>query len=81
MPLTNAIYMKMSVIFLLRAVLFAQVLINTVMAKRVRCTVLYATETGKSLSFAKKLKTILNRAFDTRVRNAVFEKCFQLFYY
>ncbi|CAM4539437.1 unnamed protein product [Leuciscus chuanchicus] len=58
---------KVSFKGLIRAVFFSQMLINTVMAKRVRCTVLYATETGKSLTFAKKLKTMLNCAFDTRL--------------
>lgn len=62
--------------FLFRAVFFSQMLIKAVLAKRVRCTVLYATETGKSLTFAKKLNTMLNRAFESRVRNAVFKKLF-----
>ncbi|ROL51390.1 Nitric oxide synthase, inducible [Anabarilius grahami] len=52
---------------LIRAVFFSQILIKAVMAKRVRCTVLYATETGKSLTFAKKLNTMLSRAFDSRL--------------
>lgn len=80
MPTTNAIYIQI-LFFLFRAVFFSQILIKAVMAKRVRCTVLYATETGKSLTFAKKLNTMLSRAFDSRVRNAVFEKGFQILYY
>ncbi|NP_001098407.1 nitric oxide synthase 2a, inducible [Danio rerio] len=58
---------KVSFKGLIRAVFFSQTLIKAVLAKRVRCTVLYATETGKSLSFAKKLNTMLNRAFDSRL--------------
>ncbi|XP_050984471.1 nitric oxide synthase 2b, inducible [Labeo rohita] len=52
---------------LIRVVLFSQTLIKSVLAKRVRCTVLYATETGKSQSFAKKLNTMMNCAFSSRV--------------
>uniref|UniRef100_A0A8C1JL52 Nitric oxide synthase, inducible n=1 Tax=Cyprinus carpio TaxID=7962 RepID=A0A8C1JL52_CYPCA len=50
-----------------RAVLFSQTLIKSALAKRVRCTVLYATETGKSQTFAKKLNTMMNCAFSSRV--------------
>ncbi|RXN16225.1 nitric oxide inducible-like protein [Labeo rohita] len=57
---------KVSFRGLMRAVFFSQILIKAVMAKRVRCTVLYATETGKSLTFAKKLNNMLNRAFESR---------------
>uniref|UniRef100_A0A8C1A258 Nitric oxide synthase n=1 Tax=Cyprinus carpio carpio TaxID=630221 RepID=A0A8C1A258_CYPCA len=49
------------------AVLFSQTLIKSALAKRVRCTVLYATETGKSQTFAKKLNTMMNCAFSSRV--------------
>uniref|UniRef100_A0A9J7XV54 Nitric oxide synthase n=1 Tax=Cyprinus carpio carpio TaxID=630221 RepID=A0A9J7XV54_CYPCA len=52
---------------LIRAVLFSQTLIKSALAKRVRCTVLYATETGKSQTFAKKLNTMMNCAFSSRV--------------
>nr|XP_055056042.1 nitric oxide synthase 2a, inducible [Misgurnus anguillicaudatus] len=58
---------KVSFKGLMRAVFFSQILIKAVMTKRVRCTVLYATETGKSLTFAKKLNSTLNRAFDSRL--------------
>ncbi|KAI2664471.1 Nitric oxide synthase, inducible [Labeo rohita] len=58
---------KVSFRGLMRAVFFSQILIKAVMAKRVRCTVLYATETGKSLTFAKKLNNMLNRAFESRL--------------
>ncbi|TRY71240.1 hypothetical protein DNTS_014985, partial [Danionella cerebrum] len=52
---------------LIRVVLFTQILIKSAMAKRVRCTVLYATETGKSQNFAKKLNVIMNCAFNSKV--------------
>ena len=37
------------------------------MAKRVKCTILYATETGKSEKFAKSLTEIFLHAFDAKV--------------
>uniref|UniRef100_A0A8C2JL66 Nitric oxide synthase, inducible n=1 Tax=Cyprinus carpio TaxID=7962 RepID=A0A8C2JL66_CYPCA len=42
-------------------------LIKSALTKRVRCTVLYATETGKSHTFAKKLNTMMNCAFKSQV--------------
>uniref|UniRef100_A0A8C1X7T8 Nitric oxide synthase n=1 Tax=Cyprinus carpio TaxID=7962 RepID=A0A8C1X7T8_CYPCA len=51
----------------LKAVLFSQTLIKSALTKRVRCTVLYATETGKSHTFAKKLNTMMNCAFKSQV--------------
>uniref|UniRef100_A0A8C2JNL0 Nitric oxide synthase, inducible n=1 Tax=Cyprinus carpio TaxID=7962 RepID=A0A8C2JNL0_CYPCA len=50
-----------------QAVLFSQTLIKSALTKRVRCTVLYATETGKSHTFAKKLNTMMNCAFKSQV--------------
>ncbi|XP_065136041.1 nitric oxide synthase 2b, inducible [Paramisgurnus dabryanus] len=52
---------------LIRVVLFSQRLIRSALAKRVCCTVLYATETGKSQTFAKKLNSMLNCAFSSRL--------------
>uniref|UniRef100_A0A8C1X7K0 Nitric oxide synthase, inducible n=1 Tax=Cyprinus carpio TaxID=7962 RepID=A0A8C1X7K0_CYPCA len=49
------------------SVLFSQTLIKSALTKRVRCTVLYATETGKSHTFAKKLNTMMNCAFKSQV--------------
>uniref|UniRef100_A0A8C0Y2B5 Nitric oxide synthase n=1 Tax=Cyprinus carpio carpio TaxID=630221 RepID=A0A8C0Y2B5_CYPCA len=51
----------------LKAVLFSQTLIKSALTKRVHCTVLYATETGKSHTFAKKLNTMMNCAFKSQV--------------
>nr|AAX85386.1 inducible nitric oxide synthase form A [Carassius auratus] len=58
---------KISFKGLIRAVLFSQTLIKSALAKRVRCTVLYATETGKSKTLAKKLNTMMNYAFSSKV--------------
>ncbi|XP_067222547.1 nitric oxide synthase 2b, inducible [Chanodichthys erythropterus] len=52
---------------LIRVVLFSQTLIKSVLAKRVRCTILYATETGRSQMFAKKLNAMMNCAFSSKV--------------
>uniref|UniRef100_A0A8C0Y1M8 Nitric oxide synthase n=1 Tax=Cyprinus carpio carpio TaxID=630221 RepID=A0A8C0Y1M8_CYPCA len=54
---------------LIRAVLFSQTLIKSALTKRVHCTVLYATETGKSHTFAKKLNTMMNCAFKSQDYN------------
>ncbi len=37
------------------------------LAKRVKCTILYATETGKSERFSKALAEIFKHAFDAKV--------------
>ena len=37
------------------------------MAKRIKCTILYATETGKSERFAKALSDLFKHAFDPKV--------------
>ncbi|XP_069502059.1 nitric oxide synthase 3 isoform X1 [Ambystoma mexicanum] len=49
------------------AVKFSAKLMGQVMAKRVKATILYATETGKSESYAQKLCKIFKRAFDPKV--------------
>lgn len=48
------------------------------LAKRVKCTILYATETGKSERFAKSLAEIFKHAFDAKVSN--FYLIFKVFY-
>lgn len=50
-----------------RAVLFASVLMRKVMASRVRATVLFATETGKSEALARDLAALFSYAFNTKV--------------
>uniref|UniRef100_A0A3P8YK34 Nitric oxide synthase n=1 Tax=Esox lucius TaxID=8010 RepID=A0A3P8YK34_ESOLU len=52
---------------LARAVLFSSTLMSRVLAKRVRCTVIYATETGKSQTLAQRLNSMLNSAFNSRL--------------
>ena len=37
--------------------------------KRVKCTILYATETGKSECFAKSLTEIFKHSFNAKVCN------------
>uniref|UniRef100_A0A8C7TLG5 Nitric oxide synthase n=1 Tax=Oncorhynchus mykiss TaxID=8022 RepID=A0A8C7TLG5_ONCMY len=50
-----------------RAALFSSILMSRVLANRVRCTVLYATETGKSQTLAQRLNSMLNCAFNCRL--------------
>ncbi|XP_043560201.1 nitric oxide synthase, brain-like isoform X1 [Chiloscyllium plagiosum] len=49
------------------AVTFSTKLMSRVMAKRIKVTILYATETGKSETFARKLCEIFKKAFDPKV--------------
>ncbi|XP_053639643.2 nitric oxide synthase, salivary gland-like [Cherax quadricarinatus] len=48
-------------------VLFASTLYNAVLNRRVRVTILYATETGKSQLFAQSLSDIFKRNFNPKV--------------
>ncbi|KFQ14797.1 Nitric oxide synthase, brain, partial [Leptosomus discolor] len=50
-----------------RAVKFSAKLMGQAMAKRVKATILYATETGKSQVYAKTLCEIFKHAFDAKV--------------
>uniref|UniRef100_A0A4W3HWQ3 nitric-oxide synthase (NADPH) n=1 Tax=Callorhinchus milii TaxID=7868 RepID=A0A4W3HWQ3_CALMI len=50
-----------------RAVKFSAKLMGQAMAKRVKATILYATETGKSHAYAKTLCEIFKHAFDAKV--------------
>uniref|UniRef100_A0A670Z6M0 Nitric oxide synthase, inducible n=1 Tax=Pseudonaja textilis TaxID=8673 RepID=A0A670Z6M0_PSETE len=52
---------------LCRAVFFASSLMRRAMAVRIKATVLYATETGKSETLARKLGDMFNCAFSTKV--------------
>lgn len=52
---------------LCRAVKFSAKLMGQAMAKRVKATILYATETGKSQDYAKTLCEIFQHAFDAKV--------------
>lgn len=55
--------------FFSRAAAFSQKLMRSALVKRVPCTILFATETGKSQTFAKKLKSVLSCAFNPRVKD------------
>ena len=46
---------------------FSAKLMGQAMAKRVKATILYATETGKSQVYAKTLCEIFKHAFDAKV--------------
>ncbi|KAM9320302.1 nitric oxide synthase, inducible [Gastrophryne carolinensis] len=50
-----------------KAVLFASVLGKKSVASRIPVTILYATETGKSEMFARKIHTLFNFAFNTKI--------------
>ncbi|XP_076845953.1 nitric oxide synthase 1 isoform X2 [Brachyhypopomus gauderio] len=52
---------------LAKAVKFSAKLMGQAMAKRVKATILYATETGKSQDYAKTLCEIFKHAFDAKV--------------
>ncbi|XP_017347206.1 nitric oxide synthase, inducible [Ictalurus punctatus] len=52
---------------LAKAMVFSQILMQSALKKRVPCTILYATETGKSQTFAIKLKSMLSCAFNPRL--------------
>ncbi|XP_069802274.1 nitric oxide synthase, inducible isoform X1 [Dendropsophus ebraccatus] len=50
-----------------KAVLFASTLMWKSMTARTKATILFATETGKSETFAKKLHSLFSYAFNTKV--------------
>ena len=50
-----------------RAVKFSTKLMSKALSKRVKCTILYATETGKSERYAKNLVKIFKNAFDPKL--------------
>ena len=47
--------------------MFSTSLMGKSLSKRVKCTILYATETGKSDKFAKSLNDIFNHSFNSKV--------------
>lgn len=51
------------------------------LARRVKCTILYATETGKSERFARSLCEIFKHAFDAKVRAINSNHSFHTFDY
>lgn len=54
-----------------RAVWFSSVLYTRALSRRVRATILYATETGKSQAFAHELADVFRKNFSVQVRNGV----------
>lgn len=52
-----------------RAVKFTSKLFGRALSKRIKATVLYATETGKSEQYAKQLCELLGHAFNAQVSN------------
>ncbi|KAM6970125.1 nitric oxide synthase 2b, inducible [Aplochiton taeniatus] len=50
-----------------RVVLFTSMLMKDALANRVRCTVLYATETGKSQTFAERTHSMFKSVFNSRL--------------
>lgn len=53
--------------FVCRAVKFTSKLFGRALSRRIKATVLYATETGKSEAYAKKLGDIFGHAFNAQV--------------
>ncbi|XP_041456933.1 nitric oxide synthase, brain-like isoform X3 [Lytechinus variegatus] len=52
-----------------KAVKFSTKMMGKALAKRIKATILYATETGKSEKYAKTLCEIFKHAFDAKVMN------------
>ncbi|KAM8977074.1 nitric oxide synthase, inducible [Pelodytes ibericus] len=50
-----------------KAILFTSILSRKTVKSRIKATIIYATETGKSETFAKKLHTVFSYAFNTKV--------------
>jgi nitric-oxide synthase len=59
---------------LFRAVKFTSKLFGRALSRRIKATVLYATETGKSEMYAKKLGEIFGHAFNSQV-GLSFQHC------
>lgn len=52
-----------------RAVKFTSKLFGRALSRRIKATVLYATETGRSEQYAKQLVELLKHAFNAQVRS------------
>ena len=64
---TNRVRKRVNFSDIARAVKFTAKLMGKALARRVKCTILYATETGRSERFAKNLCEIFRHAFDAKV--------------
>ena len=58
---------SLKLLYCFRAVKLSANLMKRAMAKRIRCTILYATETGHAHQFAKQLAELFKHTFDARV--------------
>jgi Flavodoxin len=56
-----------TILSLFRAIIFVSRLFSGVMSRRIKATVLYATETGKSESYAQQLTNLLGHAFNAQM--------------
>ena len=54
-------------LYFFRAVKFTSKLFGSALSRRIKATVLYATETGKSEMYAKKIAEIFGHAFHSQV--------------
>jgi hypothetical protein len=57
-----------NVSYILRTTMFASIFIVKLKRSRTKCTILYATETGRSETFAKTLCHTFNQVFSVHVR-------------
>lgn len=66
--LSTCAYIQFFIIFLIfRAVKFTSKLFGRALSRRIKATILYATETGKSEQYAKQLVELLGHAFNAQV--------------
>lgn len=66
--LCNQCYRQVNTFFFyFRAVKFTSKLFGQALSKRIKATILFATETGKSEMYAKKLGEIFSHAFHSQV--------------
>ncbi len=56
------------VTYLFRVVTALTSMMNSALKKRIRCTILYATETGRSAVFAQRLQDIMKIGFHSKVQ-------------
>lgn len=64
---TKTVHRKFHFKQIARAVKFTSKLFGRALSKRIKATILYATETGKSEHYAKELGTIFGHAFNAQV--------------
>lgn len=62
------IWMLLTNALLIRAVKFTSNLFGKALQRRIKASILYATETGKSEKFARTLADLFNHAFNAQVQ-------------